>query len=443
MTKVGLLSLGSSDFNMDIATKYLKETNFKLNSYDIEVVSELQVIDTEDQLNIAIKKFKESAVDLLVIQLGTFFMGDLCVSLIKNFEETPFFLWGVREPIDPDSCKIELNSWTGLNMFTSFLKRFGKKFSYVYGDIGESDPWKKLSTTIKAIEVKRQLKSAKFGVIGSRVPGFYLSEVNHLNFQKKVGPAIEYYSIASVKSRSDKILSERVEEKFKKISTGNSKVCVSKENMEKNIRLYLALKDLCREEGLDGLSIKCWPEFQELYGMVVCSAVSMLTDDGIMTSCEGDIPGLATMYIQYILAGEIPFFTDLVDFTSSGIVKAWHCGQGPAKLSAGEVCYCNHPTYEDDFPSSVQYGMKLGKLTMSKLSEMGDQIRVFSSYGESIKPNKYIDGIQTDMVFEKPMDEMIETIVENGIEHHFSIVHKDIKNELIECCKWMGWEYIE
>lgn len=439
--KVGLISIGFQNFRTDIAKEYLGETADYLETLDnVELFYKKDVFMNEDDILEELDYFNTNQVDLLVCQVGTFTMGANVVNIIKKMQHTPLFLCGFRDPIVEDYNTIPLNSLTGFNMFTSFLKKFNKKFSYVYGTVKEEKFFSKMQTTIDALYVKKELDKAKFCVIGSRVPGFYLSEVDQLKFREVVGPRISYWSVGQVVEAAKKIDQTRVDEEIKTFM--NVKITTTSEMLEKNVRIYLAVRDYKEANNISAFSIKCWPEFQELYNTAVCFVLSKLTDSGIMASCEGDITGLATMYMQHVLSNKIPFFTDLVNISQSGSIKAWHCGQGPESLADSDVEYCEHPTMKSGLGTSVQYTMKTGDLNMSKLSEGSGDYKLFNLKGHSVEVDRELMGTQTDIVFDKNIDEILDTIVEEGIEHHYSIIHDDLTDTLIEWCKWSNIKYL-
>jgi L-fucose isomerase-like protein len=52
---------------------------------------------------------------------------------------------------------------------------------------------------------------------------------------------------------------------------------------------YLALRGLAQEARLDGLAVRCWPQFFTDLGCAACGALSMLNDELLPCSCEADI----------------------------------------------------------------------------------------------------------------------------------------------------------
>jgi hypothetical protein len=193
--KVGLMSIGFQNFRFDIANEYLIETAKRLEKNDkLELVYTDKVLMDENDVLLELDRLGGEQIDLLICQVGTFSMGANVVNIIKEMQHVPLFLCGFRDPIVEDYNTIPLNSLTGFNMFTSFLKKFNKKFSYVYGTLEEPKFMDKINTTIDALYMKKELNNAKFCVVGSRVPGFYLSEVDQLGFRDIIGPRVVCWS---------------------------------------------------------------------------------------------------------------------------------------------------------------------------------------------------------------------------------------------------------
>lgn len=440
-TKVGLMSVGFMNFRHDIALEYLKKTIENLKGLDIELVPYNEIVMDYAQMEKCRELFFEERIDMMILQIGTFCMGDMALEIINSTKHIPLYLWGFEDPIVENYNTIPLNSLTGFNMITSYLKRLKIDFSYFYGGIDNKTVYKNIDKMQRALIVKKMLASTKIGVIGTRVPGFFLSEVNQLAFKEKVGPSIEYYAVGECVNMAKAIDASRVQGLKEKLATTIS-FDVDEIALDKNLRVYLAIRDLCVREKIDIVSIKCWPEWQSMYDIAVCSVLSLLNDDHIMASCEGDVSGLVTMYIQNILTKKVPFFTDLVNISKKGILKGWHCGQGPTSLSKGAVKFCGHPTMKG-YGVSVLYEMKLAEITMCKLSEFDNDYRLFMVEGETIEVDRKLEGTQTDIQLDKPYQEVLDLIVENGIEHHYSVVHQRISDDLIELCKWMKWTVIK
>lgn len=440
--RVGLISYASSINRFDVAQKHLNKAAQWLASKEIKCVFDNKIILDEEMNQESIKNLKKYTPDIIIIQIGTFTKGEMLVKLIVEFKDTPFFVWGLNDPILKDHPTIPLNSLTGMTMLTSYLCRFEKKFNYAYSCSFNEIVKNKIDLMIRVIRVKKELKDSKYAIVGSRAPGFYLSMVDELNFRKMIGPEIVYLSLASLFDMSNKINIKRVNEEIKKISS-NTIINISNEMLEKNVRMQLALHDYASLNNISGITLKCWPELQDIYGCAGCGTLSNLVDMGITTSCEGDVAGLATVDILKKLTGKDSFFADLVAVTENGYIKAWHCGIGPKSLASGQITYQEQSTMRNGIGVGVQYDMKKGKVALCKLSELGQNYRFLIAKGNIEDKDREVLGVQADIALDAGSDQFLRTVIENGFEHHFALVHADITNDIEELSKYMNFSVVQ
>ena len=73
---------------------------------------------------------------------------------------------------------------------------------------------------------------------------------------------------------------------------------VEQEPLEKSIRILSALRKLSAQEGFQGFSVRCWPEFFTEYGCAACGAMGILNSQGIASGCEADVYGLSLIHIS-------------------------------------------------------------------------------------------------------------------------------------------------
>jgi len=440
--KIGLISLSFPNFRYDYAEKYLNITLDKLKDDTNEIVCSNKTLNTEDAIYAELDRLQSENIDLLIVQCGTYSYGSAMMKIIEKFEHTPLLLWGFQEPIIEGFTGLPLNSLCGLNMYGSFLNKVDKKYSYVYGSVDDEKVYEKVRKTIKAIEIKSRLKEMRFCIIGGRVPGFYLSNVDEIRFRHEIGPEIVYYSIASLLMDAENMDQEAVDNEVGKIKGEVDEVTSTIEMLEKTARIYLAIKSFAQANRIDAFAIKCWPEFQSLFNCSVCGVVSRLNNENIMTSCEGDITGLATMVIQQMITNSPCFFADLVNVNDAGIAKTWHCGPAPVCLAreCAVTKFTEHPTIKQGMGIAADFSMKLGRVTMLKLKEAKGGYKFFMAKGEGIEEDRELIANQLDIRFDSPYEKVIDTIMENGIEHHYAIAYADVVDELKEVCKWIGIE---
>lgn len=88
-------------------------------------------------------------------------------------------------------------------------------------------------------------------------------------------------------------------------------------------KAYLALKQICQEEHLDAMTIRCF-DIVKACGTTSCLALALLNDEGIVAGCEGDMQTLMSMYLAKRLCGEVAFMANPSQLTDKTSMLA-HC----------------------------------------------------------------------------------------------------------------------
>ena len=88
-------------------------------------------------------------------------------------------------------------------------------------------------------------------------------------------------------------------------------------------KAYLAIKNICQEEHLDAMTIRCF-DIVKACGTTSCLALALLNDEGIVAGCEGDMQTLMSMYLAKRLCGEVTFMANPSQLTDKTSMLA-HC----------------------------------------------------------------------------------------------------------------------
>ncbi len=441
MLKIACISIGYPNFRYDIAQVNLDESLKYLNTLDnVEIYSSKKVLINEDDILNELDVLSKFQPHLFILQLGTYSYGSALLMYLEKIKGAHLLLWAFREPIIENFNGLPLNSLCALNMYISFLHRMNNKdFSFIYGDTQEEQVLNKLSATIEAAKIKMKLRNSKFCVVGGRVPGFYLSNVDEVQFMQHIGPQIEHYSIASLINDANSISDDLIPKEVFHFKNMVSICNADESSLEKSARLYLALLNYVKKNNIQGFAIKCWPDFQEVYNIAVCGVISRLNEEGICASCEGDITGLTTIFIQKQITKQAVFLTDLVNITENGIVKIWHCGCASPSLanSKSDTMFSSHPTMKNIKGLSSMLTLKPGHVTMCKLSEAKPYKMLIAS-GECIAPDRQVTGNQGDIKFDFDTNKFLELIVNEGIEHHYGIAYDCNVEVLKQLCSMLN-----
>ena len=97
----------------------------------------------------------------------------------------------------------------------------------------------------------------------------------------------------------------------------------SSADMLEAAKAYLAIKQICEEERLDALTIRCF-DIVKACGTTSCLALALLNDEGIVAGCEGDLQSLMSMYLAKRLCGKTAFMANPSQLTDKTSMLA-HC----------------------------------------------------------------------------------------------------------------------
>ena len=94
-------------------------------------------------------------------------------------------------------------------------------------------------------------------------------------------------------------------------------------DMVKAAKAYLAIKQICQENCLDALTIRCF-DIVKVCDTTSCLALALLNDEGIVAGCEGDMQTLLSMLLAKRLCGEPAFMANPSKLTDTTSMLA-HC----------------------------------------------------------------------------------------------------------------------
>ena len=97
----------------------------------------------------------------------------------------------------------------------------------------------------------------------------------------------------------------------------------SHSDMIEAAKTYLAIKEICKEEKLDAMTIRCF-DIVKTCNTTSCLALALLNDEGIVAGCEGDMQTLISMLLVKRLCKEKAFMANPSILTDNTTMFA-HC----------------------------------------------------------------------------------------------------------------------
>ena len=442
--KIGYMALSKASWRTPKIDALVAKTaeNLKQLPYDLVVPESL--VTTEDEIIQVCEEFNTKGVDAVVMHFVTFPAGALIPAAGTRLN-VPIILLANPEVAGPGNTW-EQNSFCGANLGGFVMNRLKKQYASVKAL--PEDTAKAVEVPLRAVHCIRALKDLRIGLAGGRVPGFYTSNFDEMKLRQVFGTTVEVLELLEVVEKAKQLAPEELAKAEAIVKRSSSKVnCVSQDDLGLAAKMLAAFFSMAKKYKLESFAIRCWPELSDIFGIAPCAVIGMLSDNGFPTSCEGDVPGAVTMEILRLLAGGgTPIFVDLISYddkSNSGVV--WHCGAAPVSLCRKfeETQYRMHMRVDGGDKKGVtnDFSLKAGRVTMAKLDQdVDDNYRMLIAPGTAIDTEPFIRGNPLTVKFDDSVPKLINTIMKKGFEHHYAVIHADVKEELLQFCEWMNIE---
>jgi len=449
--KVGYISLARISFDMERAEGYRSKALALLKGNDkVEIIDSGQLLTVEPEVANVTQVFQEQNIDLLLVHYCSFTLGTLTPYLAVNLN-VPILLLSSPET-DFEDNRLHSNAFCALNHNSNSLYHLKKKYRYIFKSLDDGSIKQDLDVVFTAIQTITNLRNTRIGLIGSRAPGFYISNFNELRLLEELGIVVEHIDISKVYREAEKVDKKEV------VAGGNdllksigNRTKVADWHLHNTIREYIAFGKLAEEFQLDALAIKCWPEFHADYGTAPYAAIGMISSK-MPTAMEGDMHGLVTMIMQRSITGKLQFLADLIYSDveeNTGIF--WHPGCAPMEL-AGDPSEITLDNFSLKVKDAQDKGCEMNfeifsenkRITVNRIGPDCDgNLRMLDITGQNIKSDVTIRGNSCKMKFDNPVESIRKGILDNGFEHHYSLVLEDVSAVVQEIAFWKNFKLVQ
>lgn len=463
--KVALVGLSQLSFPGDKANRYakcaedlrafLKDMNAELYVYPEQII-------TPDDGRKALGALDAEHPDFLLVQCTSFSAGLLAQMMIRS--GYPVGWWAISE--NAVDGAVPFNSFCSINMYQAIGRNYYNEeeipAKWFFGEVGSDLFAPRMAVTIRALRAIKRLRASRIGLIGGIAPGF-----NDLYFDERkllrLFPGMEYDRIPEfddvadiAESFTDAQVAPLAEE-IEKAATGVHPASVK--HKMRNARFLMAYRKFIADHGFDAVAISCWPKFQSRYDYSICSVIAQLNDEGIPAACEGDPLSAVSMLMLEEISGKPTMLMDMSAFDSSDeSVLLWHCGPA-SKHFACDKGYSLGVNYSGKAHIPGQGLACCGvardmifapmQLTIGRLTP--DLDKLFVAGGETMDPDAkpsffgsrgWTGKLQLAGENISALD-FVNTILSQGISHHYPVADGCWQSELMEICSWLKLASIE
>lgn len=434
------LPVGRKTFDLQSANEKRTNTSSFLNKLNINVIEPKEILTEIESLKTFITNHKNESASLIVYQNATFTDAQFIQTIINKLR-VPIIVWSVREP--SVGGRLRLNSLTGGNSASHYLRSENHPFTFIYGDADENQTQEQFKQKLKVHKTLDKLKSIKIGLVGEHPPGFFFSDTDEELLSEKIGTKIEKFDLHEAFEKSKQIEESEYAYMIEKAKEQVIGINKNDHTVKRFAQFSAHLDKKIKERKITALAIRCWPDFFTELGAAACSTLSQFTEDGVVSSCESDIHGAISMFILRELSkGSAPYLGDLVhvdEEANSGVL--WHCGAGAYSLahpSRGAQSGV-HPNRKLGF--TMDFGLKPGTVTLFRLSyTKKDGYRFLIIRGKALDTPQRFDGTSVEVEFETDVKSTLYNLMHEGFEPHYALVYADIVEELVELGRYLNVE---
>ncbi|MBX2997765.1 MAG: L-fucose/L-arabinose isomerase family protein [Caldilineaceae bacterium] len=378
-------------------------------------------------------ELQNTQFDLLILLQASFADSSMAVTLAEVVQDRalPLLLWAVPE--DRSGGRLRLNSLCGINLAAHALKRRNIAYDYLLLPADAPQALDRIEQVARAGRTQRLLRGSRIGLVGEPPTGFDTCHFDAAELASRFGVQVVPLALGETLQAAADVSTERCQEFV-------DRVAVFVPNLDElntaatagTAGVYTALRDRAQADKLDGIAVRCWPEFFTELGCAACGAMSMLTEEAIPCSCEADINGTLTLVMLQAISDSQPFITDLVNVDAeSDSAVLWHCGLAPISMADPGQPIEGTIHSNRRLPLLFQFTLKPGRVTLARLHhtpQSGYQLVIGG--GEMIAAPPSFSGTSGVVRFDRPVLQVLDTIMAEGLEHHLCLVYGDYRSAL-------------
>ena len=237
--------------------------------------------------------------------------------------------------------------------------------------------------------------------------------------------------------RAEKVSDEKIKEAEEKLRKSTCfKNITDTEKLKKTIAMYIALREFCEEKDWKAVNVKCQYELSKEYKVTPCVSLSLLADDGVTATCEGDMLCTVSMILMQYLTGDTVWYGDSLTHWDN-TVQFSPCGYMPISMAKGTpevVNFNNGPGFAGIHMCGV---LRPEKITWMRIVEDIGSYHIVYGTGKGVETSpRGGDQPALNVV----LDGNIEDFCKEYAGQHFAVAYGDLSADIEMYANLMGIE---
>ncbi len=416
-----------------------------------------ETVDTLDAADAAGKLFKQEDIDILVIAYGTYLPDFMTLHVINQVKEVPVIFFSVQgiETLDKKGNyehSMRNSGIIGIAQITGTLKKMNRSYKVIVGSIDDECAYRKLSTTVKAVQAIKDIKESNIGVIGNVFRGMYDLELSKTFLKSTFDVNVIYIQSGHLMAEWDQITDAEVQTVSNELLTRFKKRGITEDDVRHAVKLALAMKRLAERFKLDAMCFldQHFVQKQTLTTARIGASLLMEKEDMTVT-CEGDLGGLVTMMLMKSISGVPALMGEWGEYDAelnADLVMGHGIGVPALAKSDDDITLTRTPEEWGFEGGGLNYELilKPGPATIAHVIETVNGYKMIVSPVQSLDfPTLAYEELHAVVQVKTPIKDYLEKMFESGVTHHCIVGVTDMAQELLAVAEMLGLEtfYIE
>lgn len=397
-----------------------------------------RLIDCPERSREARLLFQANDVDVLVLATVTYSTPEDVLLDLKRFPR-PVVIWNTQASatIPPD---MDFNKWmlehgvTGVPGITNLMVRERMPYFLISGHFQAEAVKQSFERALRAVRVFKTVWGSRIGLFGHIYPGMidfgYDPTRMCATFGVSTVPITDYVVVKAFEGVEKKQVATLEEELLQRYTLGDQ---FQGAEFANSVQLALAMKQIVQDKQLDALTVYCQSMWQKPeIGVVSCLGISLLAQEGVFCTCEGDVPTALSGMMLERLTGKAVFTEIWTNDFDEDCFLMGHSGQMNLGLFEGNtksVRMTRHPWWNGccGRGACLQLKMPAGPATLLGITSPPEgNWRMVSTVATVLDrdpvplgaPNYFLRPRQ-------PIGEFLQAWGSAGAAHHLALAYGD------------------
>ena len=369
----------------------------------------------------------------------------------------PVLVHAFQDAADQMTIVSRRDSFCGKMSACNNLRQYGIKFSLTSRhtmDPESAEFAEDLRRFAATCRVVRSLRNLRLGQIGARPAAFNTVRYSDMLLVRS-GISVVSLELSDLLGWIRRMGDDEapVQTKLEEMRAYTRVDGIPQERLLKMAKLGVALDRFMETRGLAATAIQCWTAIEEFYGVVPCTAMSMMSNNLMASACESDIAGALSMYVLQQAANApaalLDWNNNYGEDPNKGVV--FHCSNLPKAFFESQGEDAHRMDYQEIIAGTVgkenTFGTIVGRIapgpfTFARVSTDDLEGTIRAYVGEGSFTSDEMKTFGGYGVFHVPrLQRLLAYICRNGFEHHVAATRARTSAAVKEALGfYMGWE---